>query len=165
MHHIDDLLTQVMAVPGARGVSLVDYLAGQPVVAIGSTPGTSQASTAAGVSGLVGQPGQRGGTFEEIVVTCREGYHLFHCVPSQHAHYALYVWLDRRTSNLALCSRQVRGLVRSLPPAPGGTGRGRHRREPGRNLPREFLPPAPPGPPEEPSVDVLLRIRQALIRL
>jgi predicted regulator of Ras-like GTPase activity (Roadblock/LC7/MglB family) len=123
MTAIDECLAQAMAIPGAQGVTLVDYAGGFPVAAVGADDLTDAAEDAAGTADLIravlASPSLAsawtGDDIEEITVSGTAGYHLLVLVgTSLDTRLCLHLRLDRRRGNLALARHRLRDVVRGL---------------------------------------------------
>jgi predicted regulator of Ras-like GTPase activity (Roadblock/LC7/MglB family) len=123
MTAIDECLAQAMAIPGAQGVTLVDYASGFPVAAVGADDLTDAAVDAAGTADLIrailASPSLAsawtGDEIEEITVSGTAGYHLLILVNTAFdARLCLHLRLDRKRGNLALARHRLRAIVREL---------------------------------------------------
>jgi hypothetical protein len=112
-----------MAIRGALGASLIDYMSGRPLGSVGRGPSDDHEVTAAGATKVVhdvldseafatlGWPGH----VDDIIIRARNGYHLLHFVPTRFdAQLVLYVWVDRMLGNLAMAQRSLRSITREL---------------------------------------------------
>ncbi|MFF5105278.1 hypothetical protein [Streptomyces sp. NPDC000134] len=117
MPGIDESLLEVMRLPGARGASLVDWISGLALGAVGEAPGGDPEATAAETAELarhaaesgspaVPAPDGAGGkeqSVEDLIVTTADAYHLVRFVPTPFdSTVFLQLWLDRGEGNLAL---------------------------------------------------------------
>lgn len=119
----EDCLRQVMAIRGALGATLLDYASGLAVRSAGQMPGEDHLLAAIGVAGMVratlGGPAfaslGRPGRIDDIIVTAENGYHLIHFATGRpDTPLVLYLWLDRRTGNLAMTQRRLRTTTAEL---------------------------------------------------
>ncbi|GGP45493.1 hypothetical protein [Streptomyces abikoensis] len=125
MTGIDGCLTEAMAIPGARGASLVDWTSGLTLGAVGDGPdGDHEASAAEAAElarlavengGFTGGGARHDGPVEELIVTARGSYHLFRYVATSFdSSVFLYVWLDRTEANLAVALFRMKDLATRL---------------------------------------------------
>nr|WP_203603707.1 hypothetical protein [Streptomyces coelicoflavus] len=109
-----------MRLPGARGASLVDWISGLALGAVGDAPGGDWEATAAETaelgrhvaeSGSLAAAGTAGGTVapgkeppvEDLIATTGDAYHLLRFVSTPFdSTVFLHLWLDRNDGNLAL---------------------------------------------------------------
>ncbi|CAM5583077.1 Roadblock/LC7 domain-containing protein OS=Streptomyces tendae OX=1932 GN=GUR47_05015 PE=4 SV=1 [Streptomyces tendae] len=105
-----------MRLPGARGASLVDWISGLALGAVGEAPGGDWEATAAETAELgrhVAESGSlaMGGTaepgkeppVEDLIATTGDAYHLLRFVSTPFdSTVFLHLWLDRHDGNLAL---------------------------------------------------------------
>nr|WP_202492694.1 hypothetical protein [Streptomyces sp. SID7813] len=109
-----------MRLPGARGASLVDWISGLALGAVGEAPGGDWEATAAETaelgrhvaeSGSLAAAGTAGGTVEpgkeppveDLITTTGDAYHLLRFVSTPFdSTVFLHLWLDRNDGNLAL---------------------------------------------------------------
>ncbi|MET9351961.1 hypothetical protein ABZY14_02935 [Streptomyces sp. NPDC006617] len=109
-----------MRLPGARGASLVDWISGLALGAVGEAPGGDWEATAAETaelgrhvaeSGSLAAAGTAGGTpepgkeppVEDLIATTGDAYHLLRFVSTPFdSTVFLHLWLDRNDGNLAL---------------------------------------------------------------
>ncbi len=117
---IGKCLDHLMALHGVLGASIIDYASGSTIGAAGRGPADQQGSYGAEVTSMmhatmqaaalatVGQPAH----VEEIVITAGNGFHLLHpLVTDVRGRMVLYVWLDRRSGNLAVTQRHVNSVA------------------------------------------------------
>jgi hypothetical protein len=114
---IDESLLEAMRLPGARGASVVDWISGLALGAVGDAPGGDVEATAAETAELArlatesgalagGDPG--GGTGKEppvqdLIITNADSYHLIRFVATPFdSTVFVHLWLDRADGNLAL---------------------------------------------------------------
>ncbi|MFD5285310.1 hypothetical protein [Streptomyces rubrogriseus] len=119
MPGIDESLLEAMRLPGARGASLVDWISGLALGAVGEAPGGDWEATAAETAELgrhVAESGSlaaagTGGTVEpgkeppveDLIATTGDAYHLLRFVSTPFdSTVFLHLWLDRNDGNLAL---------------------------------------------------------------
>ncbi|MFJ8146508.1 hypothetical protein ACIQ6R_15770 [Streptomyces sp. NPDC096048] len=126
MPGIDESLLEAMRLPGARGASLVDWISGLALGAVGEAPGGDWEATAAETAELaryvaesgslaaVGAPGTAGAPrpavapekeppVEDMIATTADAYHLLRFVSTPFdSTVFLHLWLDRNDGNLAL---------------------------------------------------------------
>ncbi|MGZ3119358.1 hypothetical protein [Streptomyces sp. H62] len=126
MPGIDESLLEAMRLPGARGASLVDWISGLALGAVGDAPGGDWEATAAETAELArhvaesgslaaggaagGAPGQdaSGGdakepSVEDLIATTADAYHLLRFVSTPFdSTVFLHLWLGRDDGNLAL---------------------------------------------------------------
>ncbi|CAM5547958.1 Roadblock/LC7 domain-containing protein OS=Streptomyces tendae OX=1932 GN=GUR47_05015 PE=4 SV=1 [Streptomyces tendae] len=120
MPGIDESLLEAMRLPGARGASLVDWISGLALGAVGEAPGGDWEATAAETAELgrhvaesgslaAGGPGSGdAGTgkeppVEDLIATTGDAYHLLRFVSTPFdSTVFLHLWLDRNDGNLAL---------------------------------------------------------------
>ncbi|WP_329171993.1 MULTISPECIES: hypothetical protein [unclassified Streptomyces] len=126
MSGIDECLLRAMALPGARGAALAEWVSGLALGVIGEAPGgfdheTVAAETAAYARATAEHPvftachEGSGPAAEEAVVVTGTGYHLLRFVEAPYeGGVFLYLWLDREQANLALALRGLRELADGL---------------------------------------------------
>ncbi|MFB7588202.1 hypothetical protein [Streptomyces sp. NPDC056169] len=140
MPGIDECLLEAMALPGARGASLVDWTSGLALGTAGESPTGDHETTAAETAELAraaaefdsfaiagetdpppgspdspGPPGPPGPPVEDLIVTTRAGYHVLRFVETSFdSSVFLHLWLDRDTGNLALARIRLRDLAERL---------------------------------------------------
>ncbi|MFF3842473.1 hypothetical protein [Streptomyces sp. NPDC001930] len=130
MPGIDECLLEAMALPGARGASLVDWTSGLALGTAGDSPVGDHETTAAETAELARaaaefdsfaasgeDPGDPGGEppVEDLIVTTRAGYHVLRFVETSFdSSVFLHLWLDRDTGNLALARIRLRDLAERL---------------------------------------------------
>ncbi|WP_399893988.1 hypothetical protein ACGH7X_36455 [Streptomyces sp. BBFR51] len=116
MPGIDESLLEAMRLPGARGASLVDWISGLALGAVGEAPGGDWEATAAETAELgrhVAESGSlaAGGAadpgkeppVEDMIATTADAYHLLRFVSTPFdSTVFLHLWLDRHDGNLAL---------------------------------------------------------------
>ncbi|MER7536212.1 hypothetical protein ABTX77_15705 [Streptomyces sp. NPDC097704] len=131
MPGIDECLLEAMALPGARGASLVDWTSGLALGTAGDSPVGDHETTAAETAELArsaaefdsftaGDPVTAGGErpgppVEDLIVTTRAGYHVLRFVETSFdSSVFLHLWLDRDSGNLALARIRLRDLAERL---------------------------------------------------
>ncbi|SHN00765.1 hypothetical protein [Actinacidiphila paucisporea] len=125
MSGIDECLLRAMALPGARGAALVEWVSGLALGVIGEAAGGDHeavaAETAAYARATAEHPvftaGHRGTGIaaEEAMVVTGTGYHLLRFLEAPYeGGVFLYLWLDRDQGNLALALRGLRELAEGL---------------------------------------------------
>ncbi|MER5966961.1 hypothetical protein [Streptomyces sp. NPDC002057] len=129
MPGIDECLLEAMALPGARGASLVDWTSGLALGTAGDSPVGDHETTAAETAELARSaaefdtfvaagdtPGEPGAPpVEDLIVTTRAGYHVIRFVETSFdSSVFLHLWLDRATGNLALARIRLRDLAERL---------------------------------------------------
>ncbi len=116
MPGIDESLVEAMRLPGARGASLVDWISGLALGAVGDAPGGDWEATAAEAAELARHVAENGslgagGTaasdkepaVEDLIATTADAYHLLRFVSTPFdSTVFLHLWLDRNDGNLAL---------------------------------------------------------------
>lgn len=127
MPGIDESLLEAMRLPGARGASVVDWISGLALGAVGDAPGgdveamaaeTAELARLATESGALaltgGEPGgapedDPGGPsgkeppVQDLIITNADSYHLLRFVTTTFdSTVFVHLWLDRREGNLAL---------------------------------------------------------------
>ncbi|GAA0478555.1 hypothetical protein ABZ951_11345 [Streptomyces sp. NPDC046215] len=127
MTGIDGCLAEAMAIPGARGVSLVDWTSGLTLGTAGSGPEHDHEGAAAAAAELARLAFENGafthaapeaGPVEELIVTARGSYHLIRFVATSFdSSVFLYLWLDRAEANLAVALFRLKDLASRLVPA------------------------------------------------
>ncbi|WP_017241223.1 hypothetical protein [Streptomyces sp. SS] len=131
MPGIDECLLEAMALPGARGASLVDWTSGLALGTAGDSPTGDHETTAAETAELAraaaefdsftttGEtsgaiPGD-GPPVEDLIVTTRAGFHVLRFVQTSFdSSVFLHLWLDRDSGNLALARLRLRDLAERL---------------------------------------------------
>ncbi|WP_369144600.1 hypothetical protein [Streptomyces sp. R44] len=127
MPGIDECLLEAMALPGARGASLVDWTSGLALGTAGESPVGDHETTAAETAELArsaaefdsftttgGGPGDEP-PVEDLIVTTRAGYHVLRFVETSFdSSVFLHLWLDRDSGNLALARLRLRDLAERL---------------------------------------------------
>ncbi|MFJ5079664.1 hypothetical protein ACIP8Z_34445 [Streptomyces sp. NPDC088553] len=127
MPGIDECLLEAMALPGARGASLVDWTSGLALGTAGDSPVGDHETTAAETAELARaaaefdsfaaadeDPGDEP-PVEDLIVTTRAGYHVLRFVETSFdSSVFLHLWLDRDTGNLALARIRLRDLAERL---------------------------------------------------
>ncbi|MGW8063751.1 hypothetical protein ACVV2G_16090 [Streptomyces ziwulingensis] len=118
MPGIDESLLEAMRLPGARGASLVDWISGLVLGAVGDAPGGDWEATAAETaelarhvaeSGSLAPAGDSGAgprkepSVEDMIATTADAYHLLRFVSTPFdSTVFLHLWLARNDGNLAL---------------------------------------------------------------
>ncbi|MDX6744056.1 hypothetical protein [Actinocorallia sp. A-T 12471] len=122
MPAIEDCLTAVMAIPGARSVGLVDFASGLVIAAEGRADGEA-AEHAAGaaelVRAVVASPvfssAGTGDEIEEITVSGTAGHHLLALVTTEtDTRLCLHLALAADRGNIALARHRMRDVLRDL---------------------------------------------------
>ncbi|RCV53166.1 hypothetical protein [Marinitenerispora sediminis] len=121
---IDDHMKELLAIPGARSVSLVDHTNDRVMARRGHDPAAvpgEAAGTAAVIRVILEtEPFAHRGReadLEDVVLTTRSGYVLVAVVrgsPGPRTRCHIQLRLDRTTGNLALARRAIRRLARRL---------------------------------------------------
>ncbi|AJF65527.1 hypothetical protein [Streptomyces vietnamensis] len=125
MPGIDECLLEAMALPGARGASLVDWTSGLALGTAGDSPVGDHETTAAETAELARSAAefdsfttggeQEGPPVEDLIVTTRAGYHVLRFVETSFdSSVFLHLWLDRDSGNLALARLRLRDLADRL---------------------------------------------------
>ncbi|HEY9371695.1 hypothetical protein [Streptomyces sp.] len=137
MPGIDECLLEAMALPGARGASLVDWTSGLALGTAGDSPVGDHETTAAETAELAraaaeyesfaagdslaadgadpGAEAPKGPPVEDLIVTTRTGYHVLRFVETAFdSSVFLHLWLDRTDGNLALARLRLRDLAERL---------------------------------------------------
>lgn len=120
MPGIDESLLEAMRLPGARGASLVDWISGLALGAVGEAPGGDWEATAAETAELARQVAESGSLaaggeagaavepgkeppVEDLIATTADAYHLIRFVSTPFdSTVFLHLWLGRDDGNLAL---------------------------------------------------------------
>ncbi|MFC8873117.1 hypothetical protein ACFUAC_36640 [Streptomyces sp. NPDC057148] len=116
MPGIDESLVEAMRLPGARGASLVDWISGLALGAVGDAPGGDWEATAAETAELARHVAEHGSlgaggaaepdkepAVEDLIATTADSYHLLRFVSTPFdSTVFLHLWLDRGDGNLAL---------------------------------------------------------------
>lgn len=128
MPGIDESLLEAMRLPGARGASVVDWISGLALGAVGDAPGGDAEATAAETAELArlatesgvlalsggddatgetaGGPGGPSGKeppVQDLIITNADSYHLLRFVTTTFdSTVFVHLWLDRSEGNLAL---------------------------------------------------------------
>ncbi|WP_303658604.1 hypothetical protein [Streptantibioticus silvisoli] len=118
-----------MALPGARGAALVEWISGLALGRIGEAPGGDHEAVAAGMAEFARAAAEHevltadgasgaGTPVEDVVVVTRDGYHVLRFVEAPYeGGLFLHLWLDRAHANLAMAMLRLRGLAERLVPA------------------------------------------------
>ncbi|MEU4063816.1 hypothetical protein AB0F25_15515 [Streptomyces wedmorensis] len=131
MPGIDECLLEAMALPGARGASLVDWTSGLALGTAGDSPTGDHETTAAETAELARAAaefdsftttGEISGAIpgdslpvEDLIVTTRAGFHVLRFVQTSFdSSVFLHLWLDRDSGNLALARLRLRDLAERL---------------------------------------------------
>ncbi|GHC68057.1 hypothetical protein [Streptomyces cinnamoneus] len=124
MTGIDGCLAEAMAIPGARGASLVDWTSGLALGVAGEGPGGDHETSAADAAELARLAFENAaftrsaagpGPVEDVIVTARGGYHLIRFVETAFdSSVFLYLWLDRAEANLAVALFRLKALAGRL---------------------------------------------------
>ncbi|MGC9495980.1 hypothetical protein [Streptomyces sp. WG7] len=120
MPGIDESLLEAMRLPGAQGASLVDWISGLALGAVGEAPGGDWEATAAETAELARHVAESGSLtatgdpatvvapekeppVEDMIATTADAYHLLRFVSTPFdSTVFLHLWLDRNDGNLAL---------------------------------------------------------------
>ncbi len=123
MPGIDESLLETMRLPGARGASLVDWISGLALGAVGDAPGgdweataaetaelarhvaesASLAATSSAAAGAGKEPPGKEPPVEDLIATTTDAYHLLRFVSTPFdSTVFLHLWLGRHDGNLAL---------------------------------------------------------------
>ncbi|MDI2130290.1 hypothetical protein [Yinghuangia seranimata] len=121
MPGIDECLYEAMALPGARGASVVEWISGLALGAVGDSPNDDHEATAAETAELARLAVEyaafapAGVPVEDVIVTSGAGFHLLRFVETGFdSSVFLHLWLDRETGNLALARIRLRDLAERL---------------------------------------------------
>ncbi|WP_037915078.1 hypothetical protein [Actinacidiphila yeochonensis] len=144
MSGIDECLLEAMALPGARGAALVEWISGLALGRIGEAPDGDHETMAAQIAefarhaiehpvfagaaepgsgthrgpGRPGDsppPGAKGPAVQDVIVTAASGYHLLRFLDLPYeGGVFLHLWLDRDIANLALAMIRLRDLAERL---------------------------------------------------
>ena len=123
MSGIDACLLDAMALPGARGAALVEWVSGLALGRAGEAPGGDHDAMAARMAELARTaaehetPGTKGGpaAVEELVVVTGDGYHVLRFVEAPYeGGIFLHLWLERTRANLAMAMLRLRTLAEGL---------------------------------------------------
>ncbi|MEE1816642.1 hypothetical protein ACWEPZ_07745 [Streptomyces sp. NPDC004288] len=125
MPGIDECLLEAMALPGARGASLVDWTSGLALGTAGASPVGDHETTAAETAEIARSAAEfdsfttegdsEGPPVEDLIVTTRSGYHVLRFVQTAFdSSVFLHLWLDRDAGNLALARLRLRDLAERL---------------------------------------------------
>ncbi|MBQ0826332.1 hypothetical protein [Streptomyces tagetis] len=129
MPGIDESLLEAMRLPGARGASLVDWISGLALGAVGEAPGGDPEATAAETAELARHVAESGSLavggdgavpekeppVEDLIVTTPDAYHLLRYVSTPFdSTVFLHLWLDRNDGNLALARIRLAELADRL---------------------------------------------------
>jgi hypothetical protein len=131
---IDESLLEAMRLPGARGASVVDWISGLALGAVGDAPGGDVEATAAETAELArlatesgalaltgggaGSPGGASGKeppVQDLIITNADSYHLLRFVTTTFdSTVFVHLWLDRREGNLALARIRLAEMADGL---------------------------------------------------
>ncbi|MFD5337701.1 hypothetical protein [Streptomyces hawaiiensis] len=134
MPGIDESLLEAMRLPGARGASVVDWISGLALGAVGDAPGGDVEATAAETAELArlatesgalaltgggpGSPGEESGKeppVQDLIITNADSYHLLRFVTTTFdSTVFVHLWLDRREGNLALARIRLAEMADGL---------------------------------------------------
>ncbi|MEU0068520.1 hypothetical protein ABZ027_02925 [Streptomyces sp. NPDC006332] len=132
MPGIDECLLEIMKLPGARGVAVVDWTSGLALGTAGESPGDDDevaAAEAAELARIAAEyqsfapadgsdwSDQNGDDtpVEDLILTNRDSYHLLQFVRTTFdSSVFLHLWLGRSEGNLALARIRLRDLAREL---------------------------------------------------
>lgn len=119
MPGIDESLLEAMRLPGARGASVVDWISGLALGAVGEAPGgdveaaaaetaelarlATESGTLAPVGADPGGPSGKEPPVQDLIITNADSYHLLRFVGTTFdSTVFVHLWLDRAEGNLAL---------------------------------------------------------------
>ncbi|MGW0611439.1 hypothetical protein [Streptomyces sp. NPDC002788] len=113
MPGIDESLLEAMRLPGARGASVVDWISGLALGAVGDAPGGDVEATAAETAELARLATESGALagadtgseppVQDLLITNADSYHLIRFVTTPFdSTVFVHLWLDRTDGNLAL---------------------------------------------------------------
>jgi hypothetical protein len=120
---IDECLTRAMAIPGAQGVTLVDYTSGLVIATAGSEPLVDRDENAAGMTDILravlASPAlsstPTGDDIEDIIISGAAGYHLLALIRTVFdGQLFLHVRLDQQRGNIALARHNIQLIVREM---------------------------------------------------
>ncbi|WP_431045851.1 hypothetical protein ACQUSR_29865 [Streptomyces sp. P1-3] len=125
MPGIDECLLEAMALPGARGAAVIDWVSGLALGTVGACPGgdgeagaveTAEfARMAAEHTAFAPAEAGKGLPVQDVIVTTRDGFHLLCFVETCFdSSVFLHLWLDRDTGNLALARLRLQNLAERL---------------------------------------------------
>ncbi|WTW95577.1 hypothetical protein OG216_20290 [Streptomycetaceae bacterium NBC_01309] len=128
MPGIDECLHEAMDLPGALGASVVEWVSGLALGAVGESPNGDHEATAAETAELARLAAEYAAfsapearyiaaetPVEDIIVTTRTGFHLLRFVETQFdSSVFVHLWLDRSTANLALSRLRLQDLAERL---------------------------------------------------
>ncbi|MBQ1088289.1 hypothetical protein [Streptomyces sp. B93] len=131
MPGIDESLLDAMRLPGARGASVVDWISGLALGAVGEAPGgdgevaaaeTAELARLAAESGAfrratagdAAEPGKEP-PVQDVIITTPDDYHVIRFVVTPFdSSVALHLWLGRAEGNLALARIRLAELAQRL---------------------------------------------------
>ncbi|MBV6698943.1 hypothetical protein [Kitasatospora aureofaciens] len=124
MPGIDECLSGVMAIAGARSASLVDWSSGLALGSLGESPADEHETAAAETTDLVrvavesqtftGAEDRRS-PLQDIIVTAGRSYHLICFIDTVFdSRLVLHLWLDRAEGNLAAARYRLQALAEEL---------------------------------------------------
>ncbi|MFE6287034.1 hypothetical protein [Streptomyces sp. NPDC057877] len=131
MPGIDESLLDAMRLPGARGASVIDWISGLALGAVGEAPGgdleTAAAETAElarlaaesgafrlAAAGDAAEPGKEP-PVQDVIITTPDDYHVLRFVTTTFDSSAvLHLWLGRAEGNLALARIRLAELAERL---------------------------------------------------
>ncbi|MDH6126415.1 hypothetical protein [Kitasatospora sp. GP82] len=124
MAGIDECLVEAMAIPGALGISLVDWTSGLTLGAAGEGPSGDHDAGAADATELAravvqnpsfADPDSAATLAEDVIVSSPGRYHLLRFVEAGfESGTFLYLRLDRATANLAMARLLLRSIAERL---------------------------------------------------
>ncbi|MET9395709.1 hypothetical protein ABZY20_35740 [Streptomyces sp. NPDC006624] len=129
MPGIDESLLEAMRLPGARGASVVDWISGLALGAVGDAPGgdaEAMAAETAELARLATESGALAGTdtggdtgkeppVQDLIITNADSYHLLRFVSTTFdSTVFLHLWLDREEGNLALARIRLGEMAERL---------------------------------------------------
>ncbi|BFV55277.1 hypothetical protein KCMC57_up03810 [Kitasatospora sp. CMC57] len=124
MPGIDDCLAEAMGVPGALGVSLVDWTSGLALGTAGEGPGGDHEAGAADATELAravtqsasfADPAAGTAPAEDLILSSAAAYHLVRFVETAFdSNLILYLRLDRERANLALARLRLAAIAQQL---------------------------------------------------
>ncbi|MFE2724773.1 hypothetical protein [Kitasatospora sp. NPDC059327] len=124
MPGIDECLSGVMAIAGARAASLIDWSSGLALGSVGTSPSGDHDTSAADATDLVRAAVEsqtfagaedRQSPLQDIIVTAGRSYHLLCFIDTVFdSRLVLHLWLDRAEGNLAAARYRLQGLAEEL---------------------------------------------------
>ncbi|WP_030244801.1 MULTISPECIES: hypothetical protein [unclassified Streptomyces] len=131
MPGIDESLLEAMRLPGARGASVVDWISGLALGAVGDAPGgdveaaaaeaaelarlATESGALAPVGGDPGGPSGKEPPVQDLIITNADSYHLLRFVSTTFdSTVFVHLWLDRAEGNLALARIRLADMADRL---------------------------------------------------